>query len=113
MIRNYLKIAFRSLIRNKAFTLINMLGLVLGISLSTMLYIYVSHELSYDSFHQKADRHLGYLPLMHLPLTQAKLFVLDLEGHGVIGDCVTQVMIDFMNTPKSELGNASCLPISR
>jgi len=56
MIRNYLKIAFRSLIRNKAFTLINMLGLVLGISFSTMLYIYVSHELSYDSFHQKADR---------------------------------------------------------
>jgi hypothetical protein len=46
-------------------------------------------------------------------LTQAKLFVLDLEGHGVSGDCVTQVMIDFMNTPKSELGNASCLPISR
>lgn len=56
MIRNYLKIAFRSLIRNKAFTLINMLGLVLGISFSTMLYIYVRHELSYDSFHQKADR---------------------------------------------------------
>lgn len=56
MIRNYLKIAFRSLIRNKAFTLINMLGLVLGISFSTMLYTYVSHELSYDSFHQKADR---------------------------------------------------------
>lgn len=56
MIRNYFKIALRSLIRNKAFTLINMLGLVLGISFSTMLYTYVSHELSYDSFHQKADR---------------------------------------------------------
>lgn len=56
MIRNYLKIAFRSLIRNKAFTLINMLGLVVGISFSTMLYTYVSHELSYDSFHQNADR---------------------------------------------------------
>ena len=45
-----------SAIRNKAFTLINMLGLVLGISFSTMLYTYVSHELSYDSFHQKSDR---------------------------------------------------------
>src|SRR5687768_13644039 len=56
MIRNYFKIALRSLIRNKAFSLINMLGLVLGISFSTMLYTYVSHELSYDSFHQKADR---------------------------------------------------------
>lgn len=56
MIRNYLKIAIRSLIRNKAFTLINVFGLVLGISFSTMLYTYVSNELSYDSYHQQADR---------------------------------------------------------
>jgi putative ABC transport system permease protein len=56
MIRNYFKIALRTLIRNKAFTLINILGLVLGISFSTMLYTYVRHELSYDSFHRKADR---------------------------------------------------------
>lgn len=56
MIRNYLKIALRSLIRNKVFTLINVFGLVLGISFSTMLYTYVSNELSYDSFHQKADQ---------------------------------------------------------
>ena len=56
MIRNYFKIAFRSLIRNKTFTFINVFGLVLGISFSTMLYTYVSNELSYDSFHQKSDR---------------------------------------------------------
>jgi putative ABC transport system permease protein len=56
MIRNYLKIALRSLIRNKVFTLINVFGLVLGISFSTMLYTYVSNELSYDSFHEKSDR---------------------------------------------------------
>lgn len=56
MIRNYLKIALRSLIRNKVFTLINVFGLVLGISFSTMLYTYVSNELSYDSFHKKSDR---------------------------------------------------------
>lgn len=56
MIRNYIKIAFRSLIRNKTFTFINVFGLVLGISFSTMLYTYVSNELSYDSFHHKSDR---------------------------------------------------------
>lgn len=63
MIRNYFKIAIRSLIRNKAFTLINVLGLVLGISFSTMLYTYVSNELSYDSFHQKSDRTYRVLTL--------------------------------------------------
>lgn len=56
MIKSYLKIAFRSLIRNKSYTFINILGLVIGISFSCMLYIYVSHELSYDSFHRKSDR---------------------------------------------------------
>src|SRR5688572_13631211 len=56
MLKNYFKIALRSLIRNKFFTTINILGLVLGISFSTMLYIYVQHELSYDSYHQQANR---------------------------------------------------------
>ncbi|HOX81468.1 MAG TPA: ABC transporter permease [Chryseolinea sp.] len=56
MIRSYFKIAIRSLLRNKAFTFINVLGLVIGISFSTMLYTYVNNELSYDSFHQKSDR---------------------------------------------------------
>lgn len=56
MIRNYFKIAIRSLIRNKAFTIINTLGLVLGMAFSTMLYQYVRHELSYDTSHPYADR---------------------------------------------------------
>jgi putative ABC transport system permease protein len=56
MIKNYFKISLRHLIKNKTFTFINVFGLVLGISFSTMLYTYVSNELSYDSFHQKSDR---------------------------------------------------------
>ncbi len=56
MIKSYLNIAFRSLTRNKSYTVINILGLVIGISFSCMLYVYVSHELSYDSFHKKSDR---------------------------------------------------------
>jgi putative ABC transport system permease protein len=56
MIKNYFKISLRQLIKNKTFTFINVFGLVLGISFSSMLYTYVSNELSYDSFHQKSDR---------------------------------------------------------
>ncbi len=56
MIQNYFKVAFRALTRNKTFALINILGLVIGISFSCMLYIYVSNELSYDTFHRKSDR---------------------------------------------------------
>src|SRR5690606_38113496 len=56
MITNYFKIAFRSLKRNGTYSLINILGLVVGISFSCMLYVYVSHELSFDTFHTKSDR---------------------------------------------------------
>ncbi|HNP07037.1 MAG TPA: cell division protein FtsX, partial [Cyclobacteriaceae bacterium] len=56
MIRNYFKVAFRALLRNRTFTLVNIFGLVVGISFSCMLYIYVSNELSYDTFHSKSDR---------------------------------------------------------
>ncbi|MEQ8361939.1 MAG: ABC transporter permease [Cyclobacteriaceae bacterium] len=56
MLRNYFKVALRALNRNRTFTLVNILGLVIGISFSCMLYIYVSNELSYDTFHSKSDR---------------------------------------------------------
>jgi putative ABC transport system permease protein len=56
MFKNYLKTALRSISRNKSYTLINVLGLITGVSFSCMLYVYVSHELSYDAFHKKSDR---------------------------------------------------------
>lgn len=56
MLKNYFVTAIRSLIRNKAFAITNILGLVVGISFSTMLFIYISHELSYDSFHPRSGQ---------------------------------------------------------
>ncbi|WP_460637317.1 ABC transporter permease [Larkinella harenae] len=56
MLRNYFKIAFRNLWRNKVFSGINVFGLAVGLASCLLLFIYISHELSYDEFHQKADR---------------------------------------------------------
>ncbi len=56
MLRNYFKIAFRSLIRNKVFSAINILGLALGLSCCLLLALYLQYELSYDKFHTKSDR---------------------------------------------------------
>lgn len=50
MIKNYLKIAFRNVVRNKSFSLINIGGLAIGIASALLLYIVVSYELSYDKF---------------------------------------------------------------
>ena len=56
MIKNYFKIAWRNLLRNKGFSIINITGLAFGLTCCLLLVLYLQHELSYDRFHTKADR---------------------------------------------------------
>lgn len=51
MLRNYLKIAWRNLFRNKAFSAINILGLALGMTCSLLIILWVRDERSIDGFH--------------------------------------------------------------
>ena len=55
MIRNYLKIAWRSLSRNKIYSLINITGLTVGITCCILITLYVKDELSYDSYNKNYD----------------------------------------------------------
>src|ERR1700748_3450342 len=56
MIKNYLKTAYRSLLKNKGFTAINVLGLALGLATCLLIVFYVFDELSYDRYNAKIDR---------------------------------------------------------
>ncbi len=56
MIKNYLVLAFRNLVKDKFYSLINILGLTIGVTCGMLLFLYVSDELSYDRYHQKASR---------------------------------------------------------
>jgi len=56
MIKNWILVSFRRFFRDKTNSLINLLGLTLGMTVSLLIFIYVRHEFSYDSFHTKADR---------------------------------------------------------
>jgi putative ABC transport system permease protein len=56
MLRNHFKIAFRTLWRHKAFSVINVAGLAIGMATCLMILLYVGKELSFDRFHDKADR---------------------------------------------------------
>jgi ABC-type antimicrobial peptide transport system permease subunit len=56
MIKNYLKIAWRNLLRNKFFSTINILGLALGMACSVLILLWVQNELSIDSFHANDSR---------------------------------------------------------
>lgn len=55
MIKNYLKIAYRNLLKNKVFSFINISGLAIGMAACFFLLQYVSFELSYDDFHRHAE----------------------------------------------------------
>jgi putative ABC transport system permease protein len=54
MIKNYIKIAWQNLIKNKLFSLINILGLSIGMAACLLILEYVSFELSYDRFNKNA-----------------------------------------------------------
>ena len=55
MLKNYFKIAFRNLIKNKLFSAINLIGLSVGIAVVILIMLFVNDEWSFDSFHAKAD----------------------------------------------------------
>ncbi|MEM9986718.1 MAG: ABC transporter permease, partial [Bacteroidota bacterium] len=56
MLKNYLRTAWRNLLRSRAYTLINLLGLALGMASCLLIVLYVQHELGYDHFHEQKDR---------------------------------------------------------
>src|ERR1043165_2066915 len=56
MIKNYLKIAFRTLWKKKKLSSVNIFGLATGMACSLLIFLFVQDELSYDKHHADADR---------------------------------------------------------
>jgi len=82
MFNNYLKVAFRHIRKHKGFSLINILGLTVGMTCFILMMFYVRHELSFDKFHAKYDRLYRVLraypedpniPSKYIPSTPAPL----------------------------------------
>lgn len=55
MVKSYLRIAIRSLLKNKVYAFLNIFGLTVGITCSLLIFLYVQDELTYDQHHSKAD----------------------------------------------------------
>lgn len=55
MFQNYLKVAFRKMMRQKIFSLINIAGLAIGMAICILIFLWVQDELNYDRFHENAN----------------------------------------------------------
>jgi putative ABC transport system permease protein len=55
MLKSYIKIAWRNLMKNKTFSFINVFGLSIGLTCCLLISLYIYHELSYDSYHTQGD----------------------------------------------------------
>ncbi|KGE15452.1 ABC transporter permease [Sphingobacterium deserti] len=56
MIKNYIKIAWRNLLKNRGYSSINILGLAIGLACCLLIVLYIQDELSFDHYHEKKDR---------------------------------------------------------
>ncbi|MBI1767259.1 MAG: ABC transporter permease [Bacteroidetes bacterium] len=65
MFHNYLKIAVRNINRYTSYTLINVLGLALGISCALIIFSVVKHHLTFDNFHPNSDRIYRFVTEQH------------------------------------------------
>ena len=56
MFKNYLRIAYRNIVKNRSFSLINIVGLSIGITVFILITLFTQNEFSYDKFHKNGDR---------------------------------------------------------
>ena len=56
MLKTYFKLAYRNIIKDKAYSIINITGLAIGLASSILILLWVQNELSYDKFHKNADQ---------------------------------------------------------
>src|SRR5689334_11201590 len=94
MIRNYLIIALRNFWRHKIFSIINILGLAIGISAALVIYLIVQYELSYEKWQPEGDRIYRVVTNMHFP-------EMDFKNGGVPGPLPDAVRADIPGIEES------------
>ncbi|MGZ5222115.1 MAG: ABC transporter permease, partial [Chitinophagaceae bacterium] len=112
MIKNYLKVAWRNLAKNKVFSLINILGLTIGITVCMMIFLFIMNEFSFDKFHTKGeniyrvmrgyDRTKNKVPYLSGPYATALLNDFPGEIKKAVRVMTSNDLISFSNTSFNE-----------
>ena len=93
MLKNYLTIAIRTLLRFKGFAIINLIGLSLGLTAGILILMFVVDELSFDKFHEKRDRTYRVLTQFFNPKTGGGETAMETNGWPV-GDVLRREFPD-------------------
>jgi len=103
MLKNLIKTAMRHILKHFGYSVLNILGLTLGITSAIFLIIYVSNELSYDRYHEKADRIYRVSTKITEPDDQFTWIVAQIPfGPQVIHDYPeVQSFVRFINMPRA------------
>ncbi len=103
MLKNLFKTAIRHILKHFGYSILNILGLTLGISSALFLIIYVSDEVSYDRFHKKADRIYRVSSKITEPDDQFTWIVAQIPfGPQVVQDYPeVQSFVRFINMPRA------------
>ncbi|MBA4053091.1 MAG: hypothetical protein C0490_00100 [Marivirga sp.] len=67
MIKNYFKTSWRNILKHKSISLINIFGFAIGIAACIIIFLYVSHELTYDTYNSKSERIVRVTTTMKAP----------------------------------------------
>jgi putative ABC transport system permease protein len=90
MFKYNLKIAWRNLIKDRQFTILNLVGLSAGLACTLLIYLWVQDELSFDKFHEKDGQ---LYQLMEYRKSPSQVFVSD-ESSGILGETLAAQMTD-------------------
>ncbi len=103
MLKNLIKTAFRHILKHFGYSILNILGLTLGISSALFLVIYVADEISYDRYHEKADRIYRVSSKITEPDDQFTWIVAQIPfGPQVVQDYPeVQSFVRFINMPRA------------
>ncbi len=86
MFRNYLIIAWRNLIRQRVFSLINIAGLSVGLAACLLIALFVADEMTFDRFHKNADQIYRVIFYKKLPGQEVETIAV----HSALGDVLKQ-----------------------
>jgi putative ABC transport system permease protein len=103
MLKNLIKTAFRHILKHLGYSVLNILGLTLGITSAIFLIIYVADEVSYDRYHEKADRIYRVSSTIKEPDDQFTWIVAQIPfGPAVVHDYPeVQSFVRFINMPRA------------